>query len=158
MYDSGTVRHGNVSIAGHIKAFFVLSVSDSLCTVKQRLVFLMLQVRTLICFQYFIGVLSVSRQGTKYGIRKRLGKIIGIAVGCLNFQISILRVHAERHVAWKCPRSGCPCQKIRILIRHLKPDDCRTLLHKLISLGNLLRRKRGSAARTVRHNLKSFIQ
>ena len=158
MNDTGTVAHGNIVVTGHKMRFLSLLRCCFSGADKQRLVFLVFQIGSLIFLQNLIGRRFLRTQLSENLVQKCFRHIIGIAVRSLYLAVCLIRVHAECHVGRKCPRSGRPCQEISILSHHLKAYDGRTLLDRLIPLRHFLCRKRRSAARTVRHDLKAFIQ
>ena len=158
MDDTGTVRHGNVAVAGYEMSFLVLLLCCLPCTGKKRLILFILQLLSLIGLQDLISRCFFRLKPSKHGIQKRLCQIIGITVCRLHLAIGLIRVHAQRHIGRKCPRGCGPCQKISIFSLHLETHYCRAFLDRLISLGHLMRRKRGSASWTVGNDLKALIQ
>ena len=159
MNDTSTVCHGNISIACHKKAFLVLLVCNSLCTVIKRLILFTLKIRSLVCLKYFVCFLTLffCKWG-KYLIGKCLCQIVSVSVYGFYLDISIIRVHTKSHVTWKCPWRCGPCEEVSIFSDNLETNDCRTLLDGLVSLCNFLRRKRSSATRAIRYDLKSLVQ
>ena len=88
-----------------------------------------------------------------------LGDDIVVAIRSLDLDIGLVRVYAKCHIGRKCPRGGCPCEIVEvILVLCLETDDSRALLDKLVALGHFLRRQRGAAPRTVRDNLEALVQ
>ena len=158
MNDTSTVTHGNIIIAYYIMCFFLLLCSGFSGTFPERLIFFVFQICSFICFQNLVSLFILFGKLAKNPVQKSFRHIISISVCCLYLTVGLIRVYAERQVGRKRPWCGCPCQEIRILSYNLKTDDGRTFFYSLIALGNLLCRKRSSAARAVRHNLKSFIK
>ena len=159
MNDTGTVCHGNVSIACHEKALLVLLVGNNLCAVVKRLVLFMLKIGSLVGLKHFISLLALFLcKWGKYLVGKCLSQIVGVTVYGFYLDVSVIRVHTECHVTWKRPRSCGPCEEVSILTDNLETNDRRTLLDGLVSLCDLLGRKRSSAAWAVRYDLKSFVQ
>ena len=109
VHDTGTIGHSYIAVAGHEKALLSLLVSDFLSTVKQWLVLLVLQILTNISLQYFVSILAFFCQASQYLVCQCLCNIIGITVGSLHLQVSLLRVHAQCHVGRKSPGGGGPC-------------------------------------------------
>ena len=83
--------------------------------------------------------------------------VIGIAVCCLHFYVFFIWVYAKCQVAWKGPWGCGPCQDISIFPFYFKTYHCRTLFYVFISLGYLVRGKRGTAAWAVRNYLKALV-
>ena len=158
VYDTGTIRHCDITVTSYIVGFLFLFLRLSPGTGKERFVSLVLQIGTHVGLQNLIGGLSFLRQLPEHIIQKRLRHIIGIAVRRLHFHIGFHGIDTERHIGGQCPGRGRPCQEISILVHHLKPYNCGTLLHRLIALRHLVGRQGGTTARTVWHNLKALIQ
>jgi len=158
MNDTSTVCHSNISIACYEKAFLVLLVGNCLCTIIKRLIFLILKIFTFVCLKYFVSFLSfLLCKWRKYLISKCLCQIVCVTICCLYLNISIIRVHTKSHITWKCPRCCGPCEEVSIFPDNLEANDCRTFLNCLVSLCNLLGRKRSSTTRAVRYDLKSLV-
>ncbi len=136
----------------------MLLCSQIRCTLVQWLVLLTFQLLTLIGFQHLISSLAVLCQLAKHGIQKCGCHVIYISISRFYFCILLVRVYAECHVGRQGPRCGGPCQDISILTFYFKADNCRTFFDILISLGNLVGGKRGTAARAVGNDLESFIK
>ena len=160
VHDTGTIGHSYIAVAGHEKALLSLLVSDFLSTVKQWLVLLVLQIFSLVGFQHFksFDARFVIAKSAQHLLGKCLRKVIGITICRFYLDIGIIRVHTKCYVARKCPRGRCPCQEVCILAYHLKADNCRALLYRLIALCHLLCRKRCTAARAIRNNFKALVQ
>ena len=159
MNDTSTVCHSNISIACHEKAFLVLLVGNCLCTIIKRLIFLILKIFTFVCLKYFVRFLPLLFcKWRKDLISKCLSQIICVSVYGFYLNISIIRVHTKSHITWKCPWCCGPCEEVSIFSDNLETNDCRTLLDGLVPLCNFLRRKRSSATRTIRYDLKSLVQ
>ncbi len=166
MNDAGAVRHSHIVIAVDKKCLLVLREGGILCALIERLIFLVLEVFALEGFKDDISLsfrnLSVRhvvlRNRSKYLVRKRCGKIIGIPVSSLDLDIRLLRVHAECDIRRKCPRRGGPCEEICILALYFEADDSSAVLDRLIALRDLVTGKRSAAARAVRNNLEAFVE
>ena len=162
MYDSGTVRHCNIRITGHVICLFMLLFDQCICKMKQRLVFLILKICSLVFRKHLICSLFLciilTAQLSKHLVRERLGKIIRISVRRLYFAVRLVRVDAKRQIRRQCPRRRRPRQKISVLSCHLKPYNRRALFYGLIPLRHFLRGKRRAAARAVRYGFKPFVQ
>ena len=151
VYHAGTVGEGDIIVAHHIVSFFALLGVDLYSTIKERLIFFVFQILTGHLLQD--GVIAFSQ----YGIGQRLSQIVG-EFTALYLDIGIVGVDAQRHVGGQGPGGGGPGQDIGVLPFHLKLGDGGALLDLLISLGNLMAGKRGSAAGAIGHNLKAFVQ
>ena len=153
MDDTRTVCQRYIGITYHKKRFLPLFCRPVCGAGIQRLVFLILQVFSYTGFQNLVSIL------TQYLIAKSVRHVIDASV-LFHFYLYILlrRIHTERQVGRQRPRRSRPCQDVRVLVLHLEAHDCRTLLYILVALRHLLRGQRRTAARTVRNNLKAFIQ
>ena len=160
MYDTCTVRHRYIGIARHKETFFILIIRTHFCAFEQRLILFVLKRSTLETLQNFVCFYALVLFGkfSKYSIKKLFRHIVSITVCGFYFTISIFRVDAERHVTRQCPRCCRPCKKIGVFVCYLKADYRRAFFHRLVPLRYFLRRQRRSTARTVRNNLKSFVQ
>ena len=159
VYDSGTVAHGNIAVAEHEEAFLFLLRRSLARAFEQRLVFLIFQICTLIGFQNFVRLFSFFLcQLAQHFVKKGFRHIVGVFVRSFYLAVCLVRIDAETYVGRKGPGRCGPCQEVGILVLHLEADDGGTLFYRLVSLGNLLRGKRGSAAGTVGNDLKSFIE
>ena len=157
VYDTGTIRHGNVGVTGYKMCLFLLLYSSFSGTGIQRLILSVFQFLSLIGFQYLIGGLSFLCQRTEHSIQKRLCQIINSAVSRLYLAVGFLRVDTERHVGGQCPGGCRPCQEISILSYAAETYNRRTLLYRLVALCYFMAGKRGSAAGTVGNNLKALV-
>ncbi len=151
MNNSCTVSQGYITVAGNKIRFFMLFFTESCGTVKERLIFLIFQILSLIPLQY-LGILA------KHGIYQSTRHIVGVTVRSLDLNVFLRRIYAECHVRGQSPGRRRPGQEIGVLTYHLKPGNSRAFLDILIALGNLVRRKRGAAARAVGDNLKALVQ
>ena len=158
MNHASTVCQRYIVVAGHIERLLVLIRDPVRRTLIQRLILLIFQVLSLAGLKYLVCCLAFLRQRPEHRIQKRFRHVISIAVHTLHLSVSLNRIHAESQVRRQRPGRRRPCQEIRILILHLETDNGRTFLHILISLRHLLRRQRGSAARTVRYDLEALIE
>ena len=158
MNDTGTVAHGNIAVAYYEMRFFLLLCRCFSGTFPERLVLFIFQIFSLIGFQDLVCFFILFCKLAQNLVHKGLSQVISITVCCLYLTVSLIRVYAERKVGRQCPRCGCPCKEICLLANHFKTYNSRTLFYSLVALGNLLCRKRSSAARAVRNDLKSFIK
>ena len=159
MNDTGTICHSNVVITCYEKSLLMLLVRNNLRAVVKRLILFALKICSFVCLKHFVCLLALFlRKRREHLVCKCLSKIVGVTICCFNLNISVIRVHTECHVTWKCPRRCCPCEEVSILSCNLEADDRRTLLNGLVSLRNLLGRKRSSTTRTVRYDLESLVQ
>ena len=158
VYHAGTIGQSYVGIAGYEEAFLVL-LRRYLCrTVIQRLIFLILQIRTLVGLQDLVSGLSVLRQAAQNRIQQSFRHVVGVAVRCLHLYIGFIRIYAERYVGGKGPGSGRPCQNVGILILHLEANDGGAFLYILVTLSDLVAGKRSTAAGAVGNDLEALIQ
>ena len=145
MYHAGTIGQGDISVTNHIVSFLALLCTDFVCKVKEGNIFLVFQILTGHCLQYFIScfcfhtILRVSLhcQLAQNGIKQCLRHVVGIAVCGGYLCVGLARVYAKCHVGGQGPRGGGPCKDIRILVLYLEACDCGTLLYVLIALCNL---------------------
>ena len=163
MNDTGTICQCYISITCNEECFLMLFVCTLCRTLVQWLIFFIFQIFTLICLQNFICrnlflVFCLLCKLAKNRIKKCTCHVINISICCLNFRIILFRIYTKTNVRRQCPWCGCPCKEIRIFTHNLKSYDCRTLFDILISLRNLLCRKRCSTTWAVRNDLKSFIE
>ena len=158
MNDTGTITHGDIVSAGHIKALFLLLFSTLCRAGKKRLIFLVSQRLAGHLLQHLVGGGILGLQFAQYGIQQRLGQIIGISVGRLDLAVGILRIDAQRHIAGQRPGGGRPRQEVGVLALHLKAHNGTALLDCFIALRHLVAGKRRSAAGAVWHNLKALVQ
>ena len=158
VYDTGTVSHGNVTVAGHEMCFLALFCSNLTCNGKQRLILFVFQIFSGIGFQHFICFFTLLGQLAENLIRQSLGQIIYISVNGFYLNIGLLRVYTECHVAGQCPGSGGPCQEISILSDDLKPNYSGTLFHQLVALSHLMGGQRSTAARAVGNDFEAFVE
>ena len=158
MHDTGAVRHCDIVVTSHIMGFPALAGRFLSRAGKQRLIFPVFQIPAGISLQNFISVLPLPGQGTQHGIQQGLCHIISIAVRSLYFYISLLRIHAQRHIGGQCPGCGRPGQEIGVLTHTFESGHGGTLLHRLVALGHLVAGQGSPAPGTVGHNLKALIQ
>ena len=160
MNHASTVSQRDIVVARHIEGLLMLPLAGINRAVKERLIFLIFQVFSLIPLQHLVSGRSrfLVSQAPQHGIQKGFRHIIGKAVRSLHLHIGFIRVHTQSHIRRQCPGRCGPCQDISILPFYLKTGDGRAFLHILIALRHLMGRKRRPAARAVRHNLKALIQ
>ena len=158
MYDTGTIRHGYIIITFYKIGFLVLLFNNRNRAGIKRFIFPVFQILPLHGLQYFICRLIILCQFAQYRIQKCLCQIICISVSSLDLCINFFRIYAKCHVGRKCPRRCRPCKEICIFILTFKANHGRSFLDCLITLRNLMRRKRCSAAGAVRNYLKAFIK
>ena len=150
---SCTVCQRYIRVAGYKICFLVLLFADANGAVKQRFILLVFQIFSDIGLLHLVGSLSEN------SVTECLSQIVDRSVFLhLNLHIGFIRVHAECHVGGQCPGCCGPGQNIGILTLYLKLGDGGFLLHILVALSHLMAGKRRSAARTVGHNLESFIE
>ena len=158
MNDTSTVRHRNIIIACYKMRFFMLFCCRFSGTDEQWLIFLIFQIRSHIAFQHFPGRLFFLRQFTEHLVEQRFRHVINKTVRRFHFYIAFLRIHTQCDVRRKRPGRRSPCEEVRVFADYFKTNYRGTLFYRLISLRHLVGGKRRSAARTVGHNFKSFIQ
>ena len=147
MYNTGTIGHRNIRITYNIIRFLF-----QLYRVK-CLILLEFKILTLISLKDIVGLRS------EHGIRQRSCQIVYIVlIFHFDFDIILIRIHAERNVRRKGPRCRRPRKNVRLLSLHLEACNCGTFLDVLISLCHLMARKRGTAARAVRYDLVALVQ
>ena len=157
MHYSGTIRHGDIMITGHIMAFFALLCHILPRAGKQRLIFSVLQILSGIGFQNFISGFSLLAQSAQYILKQRLCHVIGVTVRRFHLYICLIRIHTQGHIGRQRPGCGGPGQEISLFPHTFKTRHRRTLLYRLITLGYLMAGKRRTAAWAVGNNLKAFI-
>ena len=155
--DAGTVAHGNIVGAGHIKALFLLLLGALGSAGEKRLIFLIFQCGAGHLFQHLVGWGVLGLQPSQYGIQQRLRHVVGVAIGRLHLAVGVLWIDAQRHIAGQGPGGGGPRQEVRILTLYLKTHNGTALLYRLIALRHLVAGKRGPAAGAVGHDLKALI-
>ena len=153
-----TVGHGNVIIAGNVKAFLMLLFGAHARALVKRLVFFIFEVGALVSFENFVSGLALFGKLAENAVEQSLSHDIGIAVGSLYAAVSFVGVYTESHVGRKSPRGGRPSEEVSVLALYLKSYDSRALFNGLIALRNFVRRKGRSAAGAVRNYLKALIQ
>ena len=158
MYDSGTVRHGDIIIAGHIMSLFALFCHKFTRARKQRLVSFVLQILSGISFKHLICGRSLTGQTAKHIVKQCLCHVIGIAVRSFYLHISLLRIYTQSHIGRQRPGRSGPRQEIGVFVRTFEPRHCRALLYRLITLRHFVTGKRRSTAGTIGNNLKSLVQ
>ena len=163
MYHAGTIGHRNVFVTYYIEALLVLTVRIGLCTFIQRLVLLVLQIRTFVSLQHLVSRLAgflifLGQQLGQHGIQQCLCHIVGIAVAGFYLTVGLCRMYAECHVARQGPGCGGPGQDESVFVLTLEAHDRGTFLHILIALCHFLCGKRSPAARAVRHDLEALVQ
>ena len=127
-------------------------------TLIQCHILFIFQVCSFVGFQNFISRCIFCCQLTQHFVQKCFCHIIYITICSFYFTVSVRWIHTKCHVGRQCPRCSGPCQKISILSYNLETYHCRTFFHSFITLCHFLCRQRCSTARTVRHDLKSFVQ
>ena len=155
--DAGTVTHGNIVGAGHIKALFLLLLGALGSAGEKRLIFLIFQCGAGHLFQHLVGWGVLGLQPSQYSIQQRLRHVVGVAVGGLHLAVGVLGIDAQRHIAGQGPGGGGPRQEVRILALYLKTHNGTALLYRLIALRHLVAGKRGPAAGAVGNDLKALI-
>ena len=160
MNHTGTVCQCYIGIACNEECFLVLLRSAVVSTLVYWLILFVFEIFSFVCLKDLVSLCSVFFIGksAKYGIEKCNSHVISIAVGSFYFRIVFFRVHTECDVRRKCPWCCCPCEEICILSYYFETNDRRTFFYIFIALCYFLCRKRSSAARTVWHDLESFIQ
>ena len=96
--DAGTVAHGNIVGAGHIKALFLLLLGALGSAGEKRLIFLIFQCGAGHLLQHLIGWGVLGLQPSQYGIQQRLRHVVGVAVGGLHLAVGVLGIHTQRHI------------------------------------------------------------
>ena len=151
MNDTGTVGHGDIAVDLDKMCLLMLLFGDLGCLFEVRLVLLVLQSLAGHALKDLIALAEDL-------IAESLRHIVGVAVGGLHLYIGLIGVHAKADIGRQGPRCCGPCQEIRILSLCLETDNGGALLDVLIPLSNLMGRKRGAAARAVRHDLEALIK
>ena len=147
MYDTGTIGHRNIRITYDIVCLFLH----------------LDRIKCLVLFEFkifpLVSLKDIIRLSSEHGICQCSSQIVYIVLILhLYFDVILIRIHAERNVRRKGPRSRRPCKEICILTLYLEARDRRTLLDILVALRHLMARKRGTATRAVRHDLVALVQ
>jgi len=158
MNNACTVCQRNIFVTYNVKRFLVLLLRTICRALIKRLVFFSFQISSLICLKHLIRCFSFFCKSSKHRIKKRARHIINISVRSLYFRIIFFRIYTKRKVRRQRPGSCRPCKDIRIFFFYFESDDRRTFFYIFVSLCNFLCRKRRSAARAIRNDLKSFVK
>ena len=153
MNDARTVGERNVIVAGDVIRLF--AESEFLLAVRiQRLVFGILVFLPLLFGKNGIFFLPEHRGGKRFRQNIFLPRL-----PALDLDVIRVGIHAERDVGRKRPRRGRPCEDISVFVSlHLKFDESRDLFDVFITLRDLVRRKRRSAARAIGNDFMPLIK
>ena len=158
MDDTGTVGHRDITVTGDKEAALALLVGNRLCPREQRLIGAAFQIGTGIFFENLISRRIFGLQRTENGVKQRLCHVIGSAVGSSDLTVGFNGIDTERDVGRQCPGGRRPCKEIGIFPFHLEADNRRAFLDRLISLRNLVRGQRSTAARAIGDDLEALVQ
>ena len=98
VYYTCTVRHCYIAVAGDVMTFFVLLFTDWLNKVKQRLIFLVFKVNSLVVFDNFICRSILACQLAKHVVEQSICHVIYISVLSFNLAVVVIRIYTQCYV------------------------------------------------------------
>ena len=150
MDDARAVGRRDVVVADDEKRLFL---NFPLGIRIERLIVAVLQLLALHACEDF----ALALDAVKDRMNKRFREIVD-RIADAQLHIIHLGIDAEAEIRRQRPRRRRPCEKVRVLALRLELHQGGAFLDILVTLRDLMRRKRRAAARAVRHDLVPLVE